>query len=46
MKVPWSYELKRIAPRHAHKFWRPDMLAGIQRAPVYLFPDQACLRLG
>lgn len=40
MKIPWSYELKRIAPRHAHKFWRPDMLAGIQRAPVYLFPDQ------
>lgn len=41
MKVPWSYELKRIAPRHVHKFWRPDILAGIQRAPVYLFPDQA-----
>ena len=41
MKVPWSYELKRIVPRHAHKFWHPDMLAGIQRAPVYVFPDQA-----
>lgn len=41
MKLPWSYELKRIAPRHVHKFWHPEMLAGIQRAPVYLFPDQA-----
>jgi hypothetical protein len=41
MKVPWSYELKRIAPKHAHKFWHPEMLAGIQHAPVYLFPDQA-----
>lgn len=40
MKVPWSYELKRIAPKHVHKFWYPGMLAGIQRAPVYLFPDQ------
>lgn len=41
MKVPWSYELKRIALLHAHKFWRPEVLVGIQRAPVYLFPDQA-----
>ena len=41
MKVPWSYELKRIAPKHARRFWRSDLLAGIQRAPAYLFPDQA-----
>lgn len=41
IKLPWSYELKRIAPRYIHKFWHPEMLAGIQHAPVYLFPDQS-----
>lgn len=41
MKVPWSYELKRIAPKHAQKFWCPEMLADIAQAPVYLFPNQA-----
>ena len=34
MKVPWSYELKRIAPKHAHKFWHPEMLAGICGTPA------------
>jgi hypothetical protein len=40
MKVPTSYDLKRIVSRHAHKIWHSDMLAGLQSAPVYVFPDQ------
>jgi hypothetical protein len=40
MKVPVAYDLKRIAARHAHKIWHSELLAGIEGAPVYVFPDQ------